>query len=97
MPTQVIVRLFYNNRFVFGFVDEATSGYSQVYKFACAPREDLAEWVFEKFNTAHPWDFDERSFSVGDIVTVEHEDGRRIAAWRCSARDWENVSSTFQW
>lgn len=95
MP-HLVVRLFYSNRFVFGFV-KSNPEYSEVYSFSCAPREDLVDFVFDKFNTDHPSDFDERSMCVGDVVAIEHQDGRHIGAWRCSARDWENVSSSFKW
>ena len=50
---------------------------------------DLLDQIFQKFNVSHPYDYLNRSLSVGDVVVFETVKGER--AFACKNFGWETV------
>ncbi len=50
----------------------------------------ILDGLYEVFNIDHPAGYDNRSMSVGDVITLEDEDGRRSYACECAG--WRRLA-----
>ena len=50
---------------------------------------DLLDALFQKFNVSHPYDYLQRSLSVGDVVVFETAKGDR--AFACKGAGWDSI------
>ena len=53
---------------------------------------DLLDYLFEKFNIAHPDHFRGHSMSVSDIVKIEDMETNEIKYYYCDSFGWKDIT-----